>query len=101
MVEVHPNPDRALSDGAQSLYPEQFVQLMNQLRRYRMRSMSLRGGLDRSLAEHAAILDAVERRDADAAARLLADHIQMPQRLLRASPEGELVQITAGREPSA
>ena len=80
---------------------EIYRQLMNQLRRYRMRSMSLRGGLDRSLAEHAAILDAVERRDADAAARLLADHIQMPQRLLRASPEGELVQITAGREPSA
>ena len=24
LVEVHPNPDRALSDGAQSLYPEQF-----------------------------------------------------------------------------
>lgn len=80
---------------------EIYRQLMNQLRRYRMRSMSLRGGLDRSLAEHAAILDAIERREADAAARLLADHIQIPQRLLRASPESELVQITAGREPSA
>jgi 3-deoxy-7-phosphoheptulonate synthase len=32
LVEVHPNPERALSDGAQSLYPEQFVQLVGELR---------------------------------------------------------------------
>ena len=32
MVEVHTDPDRALSDGAQSLYPEQFAQLMKELR---------------------------------------------------------------------
>ena len=32
MVEVHPNPDSALSDGAQSLYPEQFAQLMHEAR---------------------------------------------------------------------
>ena len=32
LVEVHPNPDEALSDGAQSLYPEQFKELMSQLR---------------------------------------------------------------------
>jgi 3-deoxy-7-phosphoheptulonate synthase len=32
MVEVHPNPDGALSDGAQSLYPEQFAQLMHEAR---------------------------------------------------------------------
>jgi 3-deoxy-7-phosphoheptulonate synthase len=30
LVEVHPNPDRALSDGAQSLFPEQFAQLMRE-----------------------------------------------------------------------
>ena len=28
MVEVHNDPEHALSDGAQSLYPEQFAQLM-------------------------------------------------------------------------
>ena len=28
MIEVHPDPDRAMSDGAQSLWPEQFDQLM-------------------------------------------------------------------------
>src|ERR1022692_3075500 len=31
MIEVHPDPDRALSDGAQSLRPEQFEELMHQL----------------------------------------------------------------------
>jgi 3-deoxy-7-phosphoheptulonate synthase len=32
LIEVHHNPDKAFSDGAQSLYPEQFSQLMNELR---------------------------------------------------------------------
>jgi 3-deoxy-7-phosphoheptulonate synthase len=32
MVEVHPDPENALSDGAQSLRPEEFDQLMEQLR---------------------------------------------------------------------
>ena len=32
LVEVHPNPDRALSDGAQSLYPEQFERMMRETR---------------------------------------------------------------------
>ena len=32
LVEVHPDPDRALTDGAQSLRPDQFEELMRQLR---------------------------------------------------------------------
>jgi len=32
LVEVHPTPDRALSDGAQSLYPDQFAHLVGELR---------------------------------------------------------------------
>jgi 3-deoxy-7-phosphoheptulonate synthase len=32
LIEVHPDPDHALSDGAQSLWPEQFQELMGQLR---------------------------------------------------------------------
>ena len=32
LIEVHSDPDRALSDGAQSLYPEQFAELMAQIR---------------------------------------------------------------------
>jgi 3-deoxy-7-phosphoheptulonate synthase len=31
MIEVHHNPDQALSDGPQSLYPEQFGQLMRDI----------------------------------------------------------------------
>jgi uncharacterized protein (TIGR00252 family) len=31
MVEVHPDPENALSDGAQSLFPEQFEELMEQI----------------------------------------------------------------------
>ena len=32
LIEVHPDPDHALSDGAQSLRPDQFEELMRQLR---------------------------------------------------------------------
>jgi 3-deoxy-7-phosphoheptulonate synthase len=32
MVEVHHDPDRALSDGMQSIYPEQFEELMQEIR---------------------------------------------------------------------
>jgi 3-deoxy-7-phosphoheptulonate synthase len=40
---VHPTPDKALSDGAQSLYPEQFTELVRQLR-------LIAGAIDRQLA---------------------------------------------------
>jgi 3-deoxy-7-phosphoheptulonate synthase len=32
LIEMHPTPDRALSDGAQSLYPEQLTELIAELR---------------------------------------------------------------------
>ncbi len=32
LMEVHPDPDKAFSDGAQSLYPDQFSKLMDELR---------------------------------------------------------------------
>jgi 3-deoxy-7-phosphoheptulonate synthase len=32
IIEVHPNPEEALSDGAQSLKPERFAQLVRQVR---------------------------------------------------------------------
>jgi 3-deoxy-7-phosphoheptulonate synthase len=43
IVEVHPNPDRALSDGAQSLFPEQFGLLMDALR-------LIAGAIDRTIS---------------------------------------------------
>jgi 3-deoxy-7-phosphoheptulonate synthase len=33
IIEVHPNPEEALSDGEQSLLPENFTKLMAELRR--------------------------------------------------------------------
>src|SRR5271170_4790875 len=32
IIEVHPDPARALSDGVQSLYPDQFTQMMKEVR---------------------------------------------------------------------
>jgi 3-deoxy-7-phosphoheptulonate synthase len=32
LIEVHPSPDHALSDGAQSLFPKQFATLMHEAR---------------------------------------------------------------------
>ena len=32
LMEMHPNPDKAMSDGAQSLYPDQLAQLVDKLR---------------------------------------------------------------------
>ncbi|MBI1935920.1 3-deoxy-7-phosphoheptulonate synthase [Candidatus Woesearchaeota archaeon] len=32
LIEAHPNPEKALSDAAQSLYPEQLAKLMDELR---------------------------------------------------------------------
>ncbi len=46
MVEVHPDPEKALSDGIQSLYPEQFEQLMHEVRQ-------IAAVLGRSVAEPA------------------------------------------------
>jgi 3-deoxy-7-phosphoheptulonate synthase len=31
MIEVHPDPEKALSDGAQSLRPAEFEKLMTEL----------------------------------------------------------------------
>lgn len=42
IIEVHPNPERAMSDGAQSLRPEAFVKLMAELR-------AIAGAVGRSL----------------------------------------------------
>ena len=42
ILEVHPTPETALSDGAQSLKPEKFAQLMQELKR-------IAGAMDREL----------------------------------------------------
>ena len=42
IIEIHPDPDHALSDGAQSLYPAQFAKLLTQLQ-------SVAGAVNRSI----------------------------------------------------
>src|SRR5712672_213927 len=47
LVEVHPDPDRALSDGGQSLFPDQFARLVRETR-------TIAEAIGRSLASPAA-----------------------------------------------
>jgi DNA-binding GntR family transcriptional regulator len=59
-----------------------YESLIGRMRRYRTPSLDLRGGVDRSIVEHAAILSAMRDGNADEAARLMADHIHVPQGVL-------------------
>lgn len=61
---------------------EMHQQLMAQMGRLLKKSAQLRGGLVQSAAEHDAILEAVDAGDAERAARLMAEHIEVPQRVL-------------------
>jgi DNA-binding GntR family transcriptional regulator len=75
---------------------ELYGQLLGQMGRYRMRSLTLRGNLQRSVAEHAAILRAAKRGDTERAAHLMSEHIRVPQRRLKALTEDELAAAEAG-----
>lgn len=69
---------------------EMHSQLMAQMGRLMNKSHELRGGLEQSVAEHQAILAAVDAGDAQRAARLLEEHIEVPQRVLDSS-EGHVL----------
>jgi DNA-binding GntR family transcriptional regulator len=68
---------------------DMYRQLLDQLGRYRRRSLQLRGNLQRSVAEHAAILRAAKRGNAERAAHLMSEHIRVPQRGLKALADDE------------
>jgi DNA-binding GntR family transcriptional regulator len=70
--------ERSRNDYLRAIY----FPLMDQMRRHVSSSLGLRGGLTRSIEEHQAILGAVRAGDADEAARLLREHIHVPQRAL-------------------
>jgi 3-deoxy-7-phosphoheptulonate synthase len=57
MIEVHPNPDHALSDGAQSLTPDNFQKLTD-------RVALVAGALGRGLAQQAVGEEAARKRKA-------------------------------------
>jgi DNA-binding GntR family transcriptional regulator len=74
---------------------ELYRQLLGQMGRYRLRSLTLRGNLQRSVAEHAAILRAAKRGDVERAAHLMSEHVRVPQRRLKALSEEELAAAEA------
>jgi DNA-binding GntR family transcriptional regulator len=58
------------------------AQLIAQMGRLMSKSAELRGGLEQSAAEHRALLAAIDAGDVALSARLLEDHIEVPQRVL-------------------
>jgi DNA-binding GntR family transcriptional regulator len=60
--------------------------LVAQMARLLKQSVELRGGMAQSAAEHRAILEAVDAGDPVRAARLLEEHIEVPQRMIRSIP---------------
>jgi DNA-binding GntR family transcriptional regulator len=78
---------RLFEAAGNSRLQDLYRQLLGQLGSYRLRSLMLRGNLQRSVAEHKAILRAARRGDAERAARLMADHIRVPQRRAMALEE--------------
>jgi len=70
--------ERSQNDYLKGIY----FPLMDQMRRHVSSSLGLRGGLAHSIEEHQAILDAVRSGDAEEAARLLREHIHVPQRAI-------------------
>ena len=80
---------RLLEASGNKKLEELYRQLLDQLGRYRLRSLTLRGNLKRSVSEHKAILRAASRGDAERAAQLTAEHIRVPQRRAMALEEAE------------
>jgi DNA-binding GntR family transcriptional regulator len=75
------------------------TQLIAQMGRLLKKSVELRGGVLKSAAEHRAIVAAVDAGDAGLAARLLEEHIEVPQRVLRSSAADALLEEQTASQP--
>jgi DNA-binding GntR family transcriptional regulator len=73
---------------------DMYRQLRAQIDRHRLRSVELRGDIRRSVAEHKAIQRALREGDVERAARLVSEHIRVPQ--IRLQVEGQWAEATAG-----
>jgi DNA-binding GntR family transcriptional regulator len=62
--------------------------LCGQIDRYRLRSLKLRGNVERSIAEHKAILRAARSGDVERAVHLVSEHIRVPQIRLHVEERG-------------
>lgn len=71
-----------------------YRRLMAQLVVYRRPSAFLRGGLDQSIREHEGIIEAARAGDAELAASLMLQHIEVPQRRLSTLSEEEFARET-------
>lgn len=80
---------------------EMHAQLMAQMGRLLKQSVRLRGGIGHSSAEHRRILAAIDAGDAAEAARLLEQHIEVPQRVLQSSEEAWLAVEAQNATPNA
>jgi len=71
-----------------------YRRLMAQLVVYRRPSAFLRGGLDQSIREHETIIGAARAGDAELAASLMLQHIEVPQRRLSSLSEEDFAHET-------
>lgn len=62
--------------------------LCSQIDRYRLRSLELRGNVERSIAEHKAILRAARAGEVERAVHLVSEHIRVPQIRLHVQERG-------------
>jgi DNA-binding GntR family transcriptional regulator len=74
--------------------------LVSQMGPYRRPSARLRGNLERSIAEHQAILDAVQARDVERATALVLEHVRVPQQRLETLTDEQFAQ-ESGQTPDA
>jgi DNA-binding GntR family transcriptional regulator len=90
--------ERLVEASGNAKLQEIYHRLVGQMHRYWQRSLVLRGDLRRSVLEHRAILDAARNGDEETAARLMADHIRVPQLRLQSMTADELFEAEASFE---
>jgi DNA-binding GntR family transcriptional regulator len=79
---------------------ETYRRLMAQMGPYRRPSARLRGNVERSIAEHRAIVAAARRRDVDKAVAQIIRHVEVPQRLLERMSDEEFARAVTGSATS-
>ena len=71
--------ERFFERASNRMLSDMYRQLRGHIDRHRLRSLELRGNLQRSVTEHRAILRAARAGDVERAAHLVSEHIRVPQ----------------------
>ena len=90
--------ERLVDASGNAKLQEIYRRLAGQMHRYWRRSLVLRGDLRRSVSEHRAILAAARQGDEGTAARLMAEHIRVPQIRMQSMTADELLRAEASFE---